>query len=89
MFPLQTFTNKTPVCKYNLCKHSLDETTLDTLNYYNILFGGNFKALLYLFRLQKLSDSQFTTLKCFSHISVQGFQINSLIKYSHLFEINK
>ena len=33
MFPLQTLTNKTPVCKSNLCQHSLDETTLDTLHY--------------------------------------------------------
>ena len=33
IFPLPTLTNKTPVCKSNLCQHSLDETTLDTLDY--------------------------------------------------------
>ena len=33
MFPLQTLTNKTPVCKKNLRKYSLDKTTLDTPDY--------------------------------------------------------
>ena len=33
MFALQILTNKTPACKQNLHKHSLDVTTLDTLNY--------------------------------------------------------
>ena len=47
------------------------------------MFRSNF--VLYLFSLQKFSNSQFTTLKCFSCNSVQGFQINS---YSCLFEIN-
>ena len=73
MFPSQTLTNKSPVYKQNLSKHSLDETTLDTLDYTmnNVLFGSDFKVLFYLFSLQKFSISQFTNLKCFSHISVQ------------------
>ena len=30
---LVSLTKITPVCKQNLCKHSLDETTLDTVDY--------------------------------------------------------
>ena len=51
--------------------------TLDTLDYNNVLLGSDFKVILYLFSLQKFSNSQFTTFKCFSRISVQGLQINS------------
>ena len=77
MSPLQTLTNKTPACKYNLGKHSLDGITLDILDYNIVLFWSDFKVSLNLFSLQKFSSSQFTTLKCFSRISVQGFQIHS------------
>ena len=57
MFPLQTLTNKTPVCKYNLHKYSLDDTTLGTLDYNNVLFESDFQVLSYLFSLQKFSNS--------------------------------
>ena len=42
----------------------------------NVLFGSEIKVILHLFSLQKFSNFQFTTFKCFSLISVQGFQIN-------------
>ena len=77
MPPLQTLTNKTPACKYNLGKHSLAGITLDILDYNILLFWSDFKVSLNLFSLQKFSNSQFTTLKCFSRISIQGFQIHS------------
>ena len=49
MFPLQTLTNKTPVCKKNLRRPSGDKKILDTLdNINNVLFGSDFKVLLYL-----------------------------------------
>ena len=38
MSPLQTLTNKTPACKYNLGKLSLDGITLDILDYNIVLF---------------------------------------------------
>ena len=60
MFPLQTLTNKTPVCKYNLHKYSLDDTTLGTLDYNNVLFESDFQVLSYLFSLQ---NSQILSLQ--------------------------
>ena len=42
----------------------------------NVLFGSEIKVILHLLSLQKFSNFQFTTFKCFSLISVQGFQIN-------------
>ena len=42
----------------------------------NVLFGSEITVILHLFSLQKFSNFQFTTLKCLSHISVQGFQTN-------------
>ena len=72
MFPLQTLTNKTPVCKSNLCQHSLNETTLDTLDYNNkVLFGSNFKVLLYLFSLQ---NSQILSLQLWSGSCLSQFK---------------
>ena len=47
------------------------QTNLIIMN--NVLFGSHFKVILYLFSLQKFSNFQFTTLKCFSRISLRGF----------------
>ena len=86
MFSLLTLTNKTPVCKQNLCKHSLDETTLThfiTMN--NALFRSNFKVLLCLFSLQKILkfsvyNSQVILLYLSSSISNKLLDIHACLK---------
>ena len=44
------------------------QTTLNLITNNNALSRSNFKVLLYWFSLQKFSNSQFTTLKCFSQV---------------------
>ena len=62
MFPLQTLTNKTPACKQNLRKHSLDGINLDTTRLQKCIVRKWLHSSLNLFILQKFSNSQLTTL---------------------------
>ena len=39
----------------------------------NVLPGSDFKVIPYLLSLQKFSNSEFITPKCFSRISIHGF----------------
>ena len=48
MFPLQILTNKAPVYIWNLCKHSLDKITLDTLDYNGILLGNDLSSFIFI-----------------------------------------
>ena len=68
MSPLQIFTNKAPVYKWNLRKHSLDKITLDTLDYNGILFGCDVSSFIFIQLTKFLKFSFYSSQMLLSYL---------------------